>query len=37
MNEVMTIAEGFKLSIHYQDTDSMHINYEDVEMLSNEF
>ena len=37
MNEVMTLAEDFKLSIYYQDTDSMHINYEDVEILSKEF
>ena len=37
MNEVMCLAEDFKLSIYYQDTDSMHINYEDVEILSKEF
>ena len=30
MNEVMTLAEDNKLNIWYQDTDSMHINYEDV-------
>ena len=34
MNEVMSLAEDVKLSIYYQDTDSMHINYEDVEILS---
>ena len=34
MNEVMTLAEDLKLSIYYQDTDSMHIDYEDVEILS---
>ena len=33
MNEVMCLAEDFKLSIYYQDTDSMHINYE-VELLA---
>ena len=37
MNEVMTLAEDLKLSIYYQDTDSMHINFEDVETLSKEF
>ena len=37
MNEVMCLAEDFKLSIYYQDTDSMHINYEDVEKLEKEF
>ena len=37
MNEVMCLAEDFKLSIYYQDTDSMHINYEDVEILEKEF
>jgi hypothetical protein len=37
MNEVMTLAEDEKLSIWYQDTDSMHINYEEVELLSKAF
>ena len=37
MNEVMTLAEDKKLNIWYQDTDSMHINYEDVEVLSKAF
>ena len=37
MNEVMTLAEDLKLSIYYQDTDSMHINFEEVETLSKEF
>ena len=31
MNEVMTLAEDEGLNIWYQDTDSMHINYEEVE------
>ena len=37
MNEVMTLAEDLKLSIYYQDTDSIHINYEHVDVLSKEF
>ena len=37
MNEVMTLAEDKGLSIWYQDTDSMHINYEDVETLAAAF
>ena len=34
MNEVMTLAEDLKLSINYQVTDSMHINYEEVDVLA---
>ena len=34
MNAVMTMAEDFNLSIYYQDTDSMHINYEETQILS---
>jgi hypothetical protein len=37
MNEVMTLAEDIHLNIWYQDTDSMHINYEEVEVLSKAF
>ena len=37
MNEVMTLAEDNKLNIWYQDTDSMHMNYEEVEVLSKAF
>ena len=37
MNEVMTLAEDLGLSIWYQDTDSMHINYEEVELLAKGF
>ena len=37
MNEVMTLADDNKLSIWYQDTDSMHINYEEVETLAKLF
>ena len=33
MNEVMTLAEDEGLKIWYQDTDSIHINYEDVDIL----
>ena len=36
MNEVMCLAEDLGLNIYYQDTDSMHINYEEVEILLNE-
>ena len=34
MNEVMTLAESEGLNIWYQDTDSIHINYEEVELLA---
>ena len=34
MNEVMTLSEDLGLSIWYQDTDSMHINYEEVAALA---
>ena len=34
MNEVMTLAEDEGLNIWYQDTDSMHINYEEIELLA---
>ena len=37
MNEVMILAEDLGLEIYYQDTDSMRINYEEVEMLAKEF
>ena len=37
MNEVMTLAEDLGVSIWYQDTDSMHINYEEVSLLATEF
>jgi hypothetical protein len=37
MNEVMCLAEDLDLKIYYQDTDSMHINYEEVDILAKEF
>ena len=37
MNEVMTTAEDNNLSIFYQDTDSIHIDYNDIEVLSEKF
>ena len=37
MNEVMTIAVDNQLNIWYQDTDSMHIDYEQVETLATLF
>jgi hypothetical protein len=37
MNEVICTAEDNNLKIHYQDTDSIHINDEDIKKLSNIF
>jgi len=37
MNEVICLAEDLKLNIFYQDTDSMHINDDDVNILSSKF
>ena len=37
MNEVMCSAEDLDLKVFYQDTDSMHINYDGVEILTKEF
>ena len=37
MNEVICTAEDAKLNIYYQDTDSMHINDDDIKILSDEF
>ena len=37
MNEVMTLAEDKGLSIWYQDTDRMRMNYEEVEILAAAF
>jgi len=37
MNEVITLAENEGLSIWFQDTDSVHINYEEVKILENKF
>ena len=34
INEVMTLSEDEGLSIWYHDTDGMHINYEEVELLA---
>ena len=33
MNEVMIIGDDNKLNIWYQDTDSMHLDYEQAETL----
>ena len=33
----MTLADDEKLNIWYQDTDSMHINYEEVDLLEKAF
>ena len=37
MNEVMTLAEDLNCKIYYQDTDSMHIQEDKIELLSTEF
>ena len=37
MNEVMCLAEDVDLKIFYQDTDSMHMNYDEVPILTKEF
>ena len=37
MNEVMCLAEDNDLSIYYQDTDSMHIVYDEVNILAELF
>ena len=37
MNQVLALAEDEGLNIWYQDTDSMHINYEEVEILEAAF
>ena len=37
MNEVMCLAEDLKIPIYYQDTDSMHIEHDKLELLSNEY
>ncbi len=34
MNQVMTLAEQNDIAIHYQDTDSMHLNEDDVDKLA---
>ena len=33
MNEVMAVADDNNIDIYYQDTDSLHINFEDLEKL----
>jgi len=37
MNEVICLAEDNNIQIYYQDTDSMHINYSEVEKLEKLF
>ena len=37
MNEVMCLAEDLKISIYYQDTDSMHIEHDKLQLLSEEY
>ena len=37
MNEVMCLAEDLNINIYYQDTDSMHIEHDKLELLANEF
>lgn len=37
MNEVFDIAQANNLKIYYQDTDSMHIGYQDLQVLERKF
>jgi hypothetical protein len=37
MNEVMCLAEDLNINIFYQDTDSMHMYEDQIEILGNEF
>ena len=37
MNEFMCSAEDLDLEIFYQDTDSMHMNYDEAPILTKEF
>jgi len=37
MNEVMCTAEDNDVEIYYQDTDSMHLNVDDIDTLKNAF
>ena len=37
MNEVMCLAEDLGIKIFYQDTDSMHIEADKIELLANEY
>ena len=37
MNEVMTTAEDLDIKIYYQDTDSMHIEKDKLNLLADEF
>jgi hypothetical protein len=37
MNEVMCLAEDIGIDIYYQDTDSMHLQEEGIETLSNNY
>ena len=37
MNEVMDVANSNNMPVYYQDTDSMHVNYDDVPRLAELF
>jgi hypothetical protein len=37
MNEVMVLAEDKNCKMYYQDTDSIHMNYEDVATITKEY
>ena len=37
MNEVMCLAEDLNIPIYYQDTDSMHIEHDKLQLLADEF
>jgi hypothetical protein len=37
MNEVITTAEDNNLNVYYQDTDSLHIDFDDVKILEDKY
>ena len=37
MNEVCCLSEDLKINIYYTDTDSMHIDKDSIELLSQEY
>ena len=37
MNEVMCLAEDLGINIYYQDTDSMHIEHDKINLLADAY
>ena len=35
MNKVFSCADDCDIKIYYQDTDSIHLNYDDVDKIEN--